>query len=176
MRSLAAHPNQPGGPFGMPTLFAVAFSSLLRLNRFAGALLARGADPNDGESLYHSLEGPNLVITRLLLDAGAKSAASNELCKALDSDNLEGLQLLLACRADPNECQPVLHAARRSITESGVGTGSRRLPAGNAERACRDRGPADARKSFANRPIRRRLRSRRTAGSQPWPMCSIQIN
>jgi ankyrin repeat protein len=150
----------PEGPFGMPPLVAVTFSSLIRLERFAPALrrcaelmldagadvdrtwtdpmfpdyrlsalygaaglnhdagmtrllLARGANPNDGESLYHSLEGPDLVCTRLLLDAGADPAGSNALCKVLDYDNLEGLRLLLERGADPNERRPLLHAIRR---------------------------------------------------------------
>lgn len=76
-------------------------------------LLARGANPNDGESLYHSLEAPDLACTRLLLDAGAEPKGSNAVCKVLDFDNLEGLRLLLAHGADPNERQPLLHAIRR---------------------------------------------------------------
>ena len=148
------------GPFGMPPLVAVTFSSLIRLQRFAPALrrcaellldagadvnqtwtdpmfpgfrpsalygaaglnhdagmtrllLARGANPNDGESLYHSLEGPDLACTRLLLDAGANPKGNNALCKVLDYDNLEGLRLLLELGADPNERRPLLHAIRR---------------------------------------------------------------
>ncbi len=64
-------------------------------------LLEAGADPNDGESLYHSLEG--FVCTRLLLEHGARVAGSNALYHALDFDNLAALELLLAHGADPNE-------------------------------------------------------------------------
>ena len=61
-------------------------------------LLSAGADGNDNESLYHSLEDPNpdLPCTRLLLDAGTRVAGSNALAKVLDVDNLAGLELLLA--------------------------------------------------------------------------------
>jgi ankyrin repeat protein len=76
-------------------------------------LLERGANPNDGESVYHSLERTDLVCTRLLLDAGAKVPGTNAVGKVLDFDNLEGLRLLLRHGADPNERQPVLHAIRR---------------------------------------------------------------
>lgn len=61
-------------------------------------LLAAGADANDNESLYHSLEDPDpaLPCTRLLLQAGARVEGSNALAKVLDVDNLDGLKLLLA--------------------------------------------------------------------------------
>lgn len=65
-------------------------------------LLDAGADPNDGESLYHSLENP--ACTRLLLAAGARVTGSNALYRVLDLDSLEALKLLLAAPdADPNE-------------------------------------------------------------------------
>ncbi|RUL70892.1 ankyrin repeat domain-containing protein [Dyella choica] len=64
-------------------------------------LLDAGADPNDGESLYHSLENP--ACTRLLLAAGARIAGSNAIYRVLDMDNLETLQLLLVAGGDPNE-------------------------------------------------------------------------
>jgi ankyrin repeat protein len=67
-------------------------------------LLEAGADPNDNESLYHSLEHrENLASTRLLLDHGARIAASNALYHVLDFDNLPALELLLRHGGDPNE-------------------------------------------------------------------------
>jgi ankyrin repeat protein len=85
-------------------------------------LLDAGADPNDGESLYHSLENP--ACTRLLLEAGARVTGSNALYRVLDLDSLEALNLLLAAPdADPNEPagsrptsdwdRPLLWAVRR---------------------------------------------------------------
>jgi len=64
-------------------------------------LLDAGANPNDGESLYHSLEAPE--CTRLLLEAGAKIAGSNAIYRALDLREPRALQLLLAHGGDPNE-------------------------------------------------------------------------
>lgn len=64
-------------------------------------LLDAGANPNDGESLYHSLE--NVDCTRLLLQAGARVVGTNALHRVLDLDKLESLQLLLTHGADPNE-------------------------------------------------------------------------
>jgi ankyrin repeat protein len=64
-------------------------------------LLSAGADPNDGESLYHSLESP--ACTRLLLEAGARVSGSNAMYRVLDLDAIETLQLLLAHGGDPNE-------------------------------------------------------------------------
>ncbi|WP_246696260.1 ankyrin repeat domain-containing protein [Mesorhizobium sp. SARCC-RB16n] len=65
-------------------------------------LLEAGANPNDGESLYHSLENPD--CTRLLLAAGARVTGSNALYRVLDLDSIEALRLLLATPdANPNE-------------------------------------------------------------------------
>jgi len=64
-------------------------------------LLDAGANPNDGESLYHSLERPE--CTRLLLGRGAQIAGTNALRRALDMKDAEALELLLAHGADPNE-------------------------------------------------------------------------
>jgi ankyrin repeat protein len=61
-------------------------------------LLAAGADANDNESLYHSIDDPDrsLPCMKLLLDAGTRVAGTNALAKILDYDHLPGLELLLA--------------------------------------------------------------------------------
>jgi ankyrin repeat protein len=64
-------------------------------------LLDAGADPNDGESLYHSLENP--ACTRLLLERGARIAESNAMYRAIDLEDDTALKLLLAHGGDPNE-------------------------------------------------------------------------
>ena len=69
-------------------------------------LLEAGADPNDGKSLYHSLESVDCV--RVLLKHGAHLEETNALYRALDLDNLPVLELLLAHGADANmpACNP----------------------------------------------------------------------
>jgi hypothetical protein len=64
-------------------------------------LLDAGANPNDGESLYHSLENP--ACTRLLLEHGARIAESNAIYRAIDLEDDTALKLLLAHGGDPNE-------------------------------------------------------------------------
>lgn len=66
-------------------------------------LLDAGADPNDGESLYHSLDSDNTACLRLLLEAGARVSGTNALFRVLDRDDIEALHLLLSHGADPNE-------------------------------------------------------------------------
>ena len=75
----------------------------------ARLLLGAGADPNDGESLYHSVETSS-ACTRLLLEHGARVAGSNAIYHALDFDNVATLELLLQHGGDPNEpaCNPHL--------------------------------------------------------------------
>jgi hypothetical protein len=63
--------------------------------------LNAGADPNDGESLYHSLENPD--CTRVLPRHGARVAGTNALRRALDMPEQAALELLLAHGGDPNE-------------------------------------------------------------------------
>lgn len=66
-------------------------------------LLEAGADPDDGESLYHSLDSHSTACLRLLLDAGARIEGTHALFRVLDRDDIEALRLLLAKGADPNE-------------------------------------------------------------------------
>lgn len=64
-------------------------------------LLDAGADPNDGESLYHSLENPE--CTRLLLRGGAQVMGTNALRRSLDLADPAALELLLAHGGDASE-------------------------------------------------------------------------
>ena len=64
-------------------------------------LLEAGSNPNDNESLYHSLENPD--CTRLLLQHGARVTGTNALGRALDMPDPAALRLLLAHGGDANE-------------------------------------------------------------------------
>jgi hypothetical protein len=64
-------------------------------------LLTAGADPDDGESLYHSLESPD--CTALLLQAGATVTGTNALFRVLDLGDLGTLKLLLSHAGDAPE-------------------------------------------------------------------------
>ncbi len=80
-------------------------------------LLERGADPNDNESLYHSVESADLSCTKLLLESGVRVDGTNALCRALDFDRIEAVRLLLEHGGDPNhpgyQILPVFHGIRR---------------------------------------------------------------
>ena len=98
------------------------------------ALLEAGANPDDGESLYHSTEAESPECTRILLEHGAQTADTNALAHALDDDRLEHVRLLLEHGADPNERPYVAHAVRRGSRPgddraAGLARGRRR-PAG----------------------------------------------
>ena len=91
--------SEPDQRYPLSTLYGAAGSNhdpaLTRL------LLDAGANPNDGESLYHSLENP--ACTRLLLEHGARIAESNAIYRAIDLDDDTALKLLLEHGGDPNE-------------------------------------------------------------------------
>ena len=74
------------------------------------ALLEAGADPDDGESLYHATEAEDPACVRLLLEHGATVEGTNALAHALDDERLEHVRLLLEHGADPSL---LAHAVRR---------------------------------------------------------------
>jgi ankyrin repeat protein len=78
-------------------------------------LLEHGANPDDGESLYHATESPDSACLRVLLEHGASPACTNALAHAIDGERLEQITLLLDAGADPNEGRSALlvHAVRR---------------------------------------------------------------
>ena len=77
------------------------------------ALLEAGADPDDGESLYHATESRSTACLELLLEHGARTSHTNALAHALDDERFDHVRLLLGAGADPNEHAHVAHAVRR---------------------------------------------------------------
>ena len=75
-------------------------------------LLSAGANPNDGESVYHACENRDHACLKLLLDHGAKMPG-NEILHMLDYEDLPGLKLMLAAGGRPNESHALIHALRR---------------------------------------------------------------
>jgi ankyrin repeat protein len=84
------------------------------------ALLEAGANPDDGESLYHATEAESPECLRLLLAQGATVNGTNALAHALDDDRPEHVRLLLEAGADPNAGALVAHAVRRGRGEELV--------------------------------------------------------
>ncbi|HEY0232813.1 MAG TPA: ankyrin repeat domain-containing protein [Dokdonella sp.] len=105
-----AFPNEP-----LSVLYAAAGrnhdAALTRL------LLQAGANPDDGESLYHATEVADPECVRLLLEAGARVTGSNALFRSLDFEHPRTTRLLLAHGGDANEAgplgSPLTHAIRR---------------------------------------------------------------
>lgn len=104
--SNGADPNTAFVPEDLPDnpLSCLYAATGLNNNRALGlVLLEAGANPNDGESLYHSTEHWDLACMKLLLSHGATLPGSNALKHLLDREDMEGLRLLLAAGVDPNE-------------------------------------------------------------------------
>jgi ankyrin repeat protein len=77
------------------------------------ALLEAGANPDDGESLYHAAYAESPECVRILLEHGATVNGSNAPAAAVDADHVEHLRLMLEAGGDPNELALVAHAVRR---------------------------------------------------------------
>jgi ankyrin repeat protein len=77
-------------------------------------LLAAGADPDDGESLYHSTETPDHSCLRLLLEAGARVEDTGALPHMLDREDAAGAKLLLDAGADATSLMPLAVSRGRS--------------------------------------------------------------
>jgi hypothetical protein len=97
-----ASPSAPDESEPLSALYGAA--GVVRDPTLTEILLNAGADPNDGESLYHSLENPD--CTRLLLERGANVTGTNALWRALDMPDPTSLELLLIHGGDPNESAP----------------------------------------------------------------------
>jgi hypothetical protein len=76
-------------------------------------LLDAGADPDDGESVYHAATAPDPTCLRLLLEHGADPRGTNALGSVLDEERPEHLRLLLEAGADVGEGAVMAHAVRR---------------------------------------------------------------
>ena len=77
-------------------------------------LLDRGANPNDGESLYHSMEAPDDACAELLLARGATVKDTNALGYAISMHSVAKVRLLLEqgdlTSEDPEIKNALLHA------------------------------------------------------------------
>src|SRR5262245_15028092 len=115
-RELIAHGADPNASFhnehgAMSALYGAA--GVAHDPELTRVLLEAGANPDDGESLYHATEAGSTDCLRLLLEHGASTRGTNALAHALDGDSIEAVQLLLEAGADPNEGALLAHAVRR---------------------------------------------------------------
>src|SRR5689334_3244051 len=78
-------------------------------------LLDRGANPNDGESLYHSMESEHDDCTELLLARGATVRATNALGYAISMHSVAKVRLLL----EKGDLRPEGPELRDSLLHAG---------------------------------------------------------
>lgn len=111
--------------FLSPLYLAIGHAGNMPLGRW---LLEHGADPNDGESLYHATELGHHEGLKMLLEHGADPRGTNALQRAMDFHDVEAVRMLLdagALAEDFNDAEvggekpwvvPALHQAARRMS------------------------------------------------------------
>lgn len=95
-----ARPVGPDNPQPLSALYgAIGHGNNMALGRW---LLEHGADPNDGESLYHATELGHHEGLNMLLAHGAVPDGTNALPRAMDFHDVEAVRLLLQHGASVN--------------------------------------------------------------------------
>ncbi|MFQ6546590.1 ankyrin repeat domain-containing protein [Aestuariibius sp. 2305UL40-4] len=107
-----------------PLYFAIGHANNMTLGRW---LLENGANPNDGESLYHATELGHHEGLRMLLAHGAEPRGTNALLRAMDFHDTAAVRMLLDHGAQVDEFDgthvggeapwvvPALHQAARRM-------------------------------------------------------------
>jgi ankyrin repeat protein len=87
-------------------------------------LLERGANPDDDESVYHSVFHPDHACLRLLVEHGARVEGTNALGASIGGGDVEAVRMLLAAGAVPRHL--ALAAARdsRAVVEALLAAGA----------------------------------------------------
>ncbi|MCL6282319.1 ankyrin repeat domain-containing protein [Ruegeria sp. 2012CJ41-6] len=124
------YPLEPGSPHQLSALYgATGHADNMILAQW---LLDHGADPNDGESLYHATELGHHKGLQMLLAAGADPRGTNALLRALDFNDHEAVRMLLDHGAQVEEfnddpvggeepwVMPALHQAARRMCDGPV--------------------------------------------------------
>ncbi|MEX0351118.1 MAG: ankyrin repeat domain-containing protein [Paracoccaceae bacterium] len=123
-------PSEPGSPHLLSALYgAIGHANNMVLGQW---LLDHGADPNDGESLYHATELGHHEGLKMLLAAGADPRGTNALLRALDFNDHKAVHLLLDHGAQVEEfnadpvggeepwVMPALHQAARRMCDGAM--------------------------------------------------------
>ncbi|MCB0825543.1 MAG: ankyrin repeat domain-containing protein [Armatimonadetes bacterium] len=102
------HPNGLDEPLSV--LYGA--SGVLHDPEMTKILLDAGANPDDGESIYHSCEAVSEDCMRVLLEGGAKNEKTNGIKHGADFPNPKLIHLMVEHGADPNENvggEPIIH-------------------------------------------------------------------
>ena len=97
--------------------FSVLYGAAGRVNSapLTKVLLDAGANPNDGETVYHCCEWRDHDCLRMVMDAGGNPVLGNGFNHMLDWDDFEGLEILLAPGWKPTP-DVLIHALARGRT------------------------------------------------------------
>lgn len=120
-------PTSPDNDHPLSALYgAIGHANNMALGRW---LLENGANPNDGESLYHATELGHHEGLKMLLAHGATPGGTNALLRAMDFHDHKAVQMLLKAGARPDDFAdvsvggeapwvvPALHQAARRMSD-----------------------------------------------------------
>jgi ankyrin repeat protein len=167
-----AVPAYVGSDHMLSTLyFAVGHADNMPLAKW---LLEHGADPNDGESLYHSTELGHHEGLRLLLAHGADPKGTNALLRAMDFHDIEAVKMLMEAGAEVDEFNGEHVGGRTAMGRARDAPGGAAAGAGRnggASARCRGLGhtefegvtPYSMARVYGNRDLARLLEARGAA-------------
>lgn len=121
-RGLLARGADPNATFAneygqMSALYGAA--GVVHSPEVTRVLLDAGASPDDGESVYHSVEAPDPACLALLIEHGAQLDGTNGLAHALDFERPEHVRMMLEAGADASGV--LGHAVRRGRGSDLIG-------------------------------------------------------
>ncbi|WP_299405733.1 ankyrin repeat domain-containing protein [uncultured Roseobacter sp.] len=124
----AAIPVAPDNDHPLSALYgAIGHANNMPLAKW---LLEQGANPNDGESLYHATELGHPEALKMLLEHGADPKGTNALLRAMDFNDHKAVEMLLAAGARADDFDgthvggeapwvvPALHQAARRMSDA----------------------------------------------------------
>ena len=119
------YPHLVGDDYQLPVLYgAIGHANNMALGRW---LLDHGANPSDGESLYHATELGHHEGLKMLLDHGADPRGTNAMLRAMDFHDLDAVRMLIDAGALADEFNDAVVGGEAPIVMPALHQAARRM-------------------------------------------------